>query len=90
MSNIDALPYFDKEVEDAGARLGSLGRLSRRSHMLKWDRTPTALKQLAQKEIENEMKGMQKISLDDPRLPEGVDVFPVRSPSPLSFSLDAR
>ncbi len=27
------------------------------------------------------MKGMQRVALDDPRLPTDVDVFPVRSPT---------
>ncbi len=39
---------------------------------------PTVLRQLAQKEIEAELKNVQQLADDDGRLPPNVEVFPVR------------
>ncbi|KAK4687643.1 pre-mRNA-splicing factor SPF27, partial [Tremellales sp. Uapishka_1] len=51
-SNIDALPYYDKQVENP------------------------AIKSAAQALIEAELRKTPQISMDDPRLPPDVQVFP--------------
>lgn len=68
-SNIDALPYYDKQVENPGEPFGSFVETTRL--------TVGAAKAAAQAMIEAELRPTQQITLDDPRLPPDVAVFPV-------------
>jgi pre-mRNA-splicing factor SPF27 len=63
MSNIDALPYYDKQVDDPGESYNTTLNV--------------ATKAAAQALIQAELRSTPQISDDDPRLPRDVEVFPV-------------
>lgn len=66
-SNIDALPYYDKQVDDPGE---SDVRASATYLCV-------AFKSAAQALIESELRSTPQVSEDDSRLPPNVEVFPV-------------
>ena len=67
--NIDALPYYDKQVENPGELVEDL-RQGRELNVI-------AAKAAAQAMIEAELRHTQQLTMDDPRLPQDVAVFPV-------------
>jgi pre-mRNA-splicing factor SPF27 len=68
--SIDALPYYDKQVEVPGT-------FARNLLLRKGGLTRIAAKAAAQALIEAELRHTQQIAGDDPRLPPDVAVFPV-------------
>ena len=66
-SNIDALPYYDKQVDDPGES----GMRPSATYSC------VAFKSAAQALIESELRSTPQVSEDDLRLPPNVEVFPV-------------
>jgi pre-mRNA-splicing factor SPF27 len=77
MSNIDALPYFDKQVENPGEACSAELTHPTRLLELQADTTLAAAKAAAQALVEAELKSTPKPASDDPRIPAEAEIFSV-------------